>query len=131
MHAWLAFTAGILVVLGSLLILSVSLGIVYYGLDLQSEAILAIILFIVAGIALLLLYVGVKAQRKKIKTGQEALIGAKGIATSDLNPKGEVRVSGEFWQATAKDATINSGSEIEVVDLDGMFLVVRVIEQKA
>ena len=79
------------------------LGITYYGLALQIEVTLAVILLVVAGIVAWLFYVGVKAQFKRVKTGKEALIGAKGVATTDLKPKGEVRVLGEFWQAIAKD----------------------------
>ncbi|MCL4430007.1 MAG: hypothetical protein M1167_04565 [Chloroflexi bacterium] len=131
MHAWLTFLAGILVVVGGLLIFSASLGIAYYGLALQIEAAIAIILLTLAGIAAWLFYVGVKAQHKRVKTGKEALIGAKGVATTDLKPKGEVRVLGEFWQATAKDAPIANGDAIEVVDMEGMFLVVEPAQQKA
>jgi membrane protein implicated in regulation of membrane protease activity len=32
---------------------------------------------------------------------------------------------GEFWEATAKDSTIATGQAVEVVWLDGMFLVVK------
>ena len=130
MHAWLAFLAGILVVVGGLLIFSASIGIVYYGLALQMEAAIAIILLFVAGIAAWLFYVGVKAQHRRVKTGKEALIGAKGVATTDLKPKGEVRVLGEFWQAIAKDTTIAIGQAVEVVCLEGMFLVVKPTEEK-
>jgi membrane-bound serine protease (ClpP class) len=130
MHAWLAFLAGILVVVGGLLIFSASIGIVYYGLALQMEAAISIILLFVAGIAAWLFYVGVKAQHRRVKTGKEALIGAKGVATTDLKPKGEVRVLGEFWQAIAKDTTIAIGQAVEVVCLEGMFLVVKPTEEK-
>jgi membrane-bound serine protease (ClpP class) len=131
MHAWLGLLAGILVVVGGLLIFSASIGIAYYGLGLQIEVALAIILLITAGIAAWLSYVGVKAQYKRVKTGKEALIGAKGVATTDLKPKGEVRILGEFWQAIAKDNAIANGEAVEVVDMDGMFLVVKPTQQKA
>jgi membrane-bound serine protease (ClpP class) len=125
MHAWLAFIAGILVVVGGLLILSASLGIVFYGLALQIEVAVAIILLILAGITAWLFYVGIKAQHKRVKTGKEALIGSKGVASTDLKPKGEVRVLGEFWQATTKGVPIANGQPVEVVDMEGMFLVVK------
>ncbi len=130
MHAWLAFLAGVLVVVGGLLIVSASVGIQYYGLALQLEAVIAIILFVIAAITVWLFYVGVKAQYRRVKTGKEALIGAKGIATTDLAPKGEVRVLGEFWQATAKDKIIAEGQAVDVVDMEGMFLIVKPAEQK-
>jgi membrane-bound ClpP family serine protease len=130
MHTWLAFLAGILIVIGGLLIFSASIGIAYYGLTLQIEAAIAIILLLASGIAVWLFYVGFKAQYTKVKTGKEALIGAKGTATTDLKPKGEVRVLGEFWQAIAKDGPIINGGAVEVVCLEGMFLVVKPTEEK-
>jgi len=129
MHGWLAFLAGILIAVSGLLIVSASIGITFYGLALEIEALLAGILLIIAAIAAWLFYVGIKAQYKKVKTGREALIGAKGVAITDLKPKGEVRVMGEFWQATAKDTTIANGEAVEVVDMEGMFLVVKRAEQ--
>jgi membrane-bound ClpP family serine protease len=130
MHAWLAFIVGVLVVIAGLLVFGVSIGAEYYGLALQAEAALAIVLLVVAGIVAWIFYVGVKAQYKRVKTGKEALIGAKGVATTDINPKGEVRVLGEFWQAIAKDVEISKCQEVEVVELDGMFLVVKPSEEK-
>ena len=38
---------------------------------------------------------------------------------------------GEFWEATAKDATIAAGQAVEVVSMDGVYLVVKPAEQKA
>jgi membrane-bound serine protease (ClpP class) len=103
MHAWLGFLAGILIVAAGLLIISASLG-VAIGLAWEIAVVLAIILLVIAVIAAWLFYAGMKAQYKSVKTGKEALIGSKGVATSDLKPKGEVRVLGEFWQAIAKMA---------------------------
>jgi membrane-bound serine protease (ClpP class) len=77
-----------------------------------------------------MLYKGVKATLFKVKTGKEALIGARGTAVTDLKPVGEIRVVGEFWQATAKDEWIKKGEPIEVVGLEGMFLVVKPAKEK-
>jgi membrane-bound ClpP family serine protease len=65
-----------------------------------------------------------------VKKGKEALIGARGIATSDLKPNGEVRVMGEFWETAAKDTTITAGHAVEVVSKVGMYFVVKPAEQK-
>jgi membrane-bound serine protease (ClpP class) len=131
MHHGIAFFAGALIVIAAALFLSAGLGITYLGLDVQVEAVLAIILLVIAAILAWLLYAGVKAQYRRIKTGKEALIGAKGIVTTALEPKGEIRVLGEFWQATTKDGTIQVGADVEVVSMEGMFLVVKPAEQKA
>jgi len=131
MHAGLAFIIGILVTIGVLLFFAALSGATYYGIAIQVEETVAIALFIIAVIVAWIFYVGVKAQFKRVKTGKEALIGARGLATSDLKPKGEVRVMGEFWEATAKDTTIAVGQAVEVVGMEGMFLVVKPAEQKA
>ena len=131
MHAGLAFVIGILVTIAAFLFFAGISGTTYYGLAISVEVTLGITLIIVALIVAVIFYVGVKAQFRRVKTGKEALIGAKGIATTDLKPKGEVRVMGEFWEATAKDGEIVSGQAVEVVGMDGMFLVVKPTEQKA
>jgi membrane-bound ClpP family serine protease len=131
MHTGFAFLAGILVVLGVALIFAANFGVAYYGLEVQAESALAIILLVIAGIFTWLFYVGVKAQHIKIQTGKEALIGAKGVVTTELAPKGEIRVEGEFWQATTKDGVIPVGHDVEVVEMEDMLLVVKAIQQKA
>ena len=131
MHAGLAFVIGILVTIAAFLFFAGISGTTYYGLAVSVEVTLGITLIIVALIVGVIFYVGVKAQFIRIKTGKEALIGAKGIATTDLQPNGEVRVMGEFWEATVKDGEVATGQAIEVVGMDGMLLVVKPTEQKA
>jgi membrane-bound ClpP family serine protease len=131
MHAGLAFVIGVLVTIAAFLFYAAIFGTTYYGLAVSVEETLAVTLIIVALIIAVIFYVGVKAQFRRVKTGEEALIGARGIATTDIKPKGEVRVSGEFWQATARDGEIALGQAVEVVGLEGMFLVVKPAEQKA
>jgi membrane-bound serine protease (ClpP class) len=131
MHAGLAFLTGILVTISGFLFFAAISGTTYYGLAVQVEVTLAVMLTIVAVIIALIFYLGVKAQFKRVKTGKEALIGAKGIASTDLKPKGEVRVLGEFWEAITKDNEIITGQAVEVVGMEGMFLVVKPAEQKA
>ncbi|MGA3290715.1 MAG: NfeD family protein [Candidatus Bathyarchaeia archaeon] len=131
MHASLAFIIGVLVAIGAILLVAAVLGITYFGIAIPVEGSLAITLFVVALIIALIFYAGVKAQFRRVKTGKEALIGARGIVTSDLKPKGEVRVMGEFWEATAKDTTIATGQAVEVVSMEGVYLVVKLAEQKA
>jgi membrane-bound serine protease (ClpP class) len=131
MHAGIAFLIGILVAIAALLFFAAISGTTYYGLAVQVEVTVAVSLIIVALILVFIFYAGVKAQFRRVKTGKEALIGSRGIATSDLKPKGEVRVMGEFWEATAKDTAIAAGQVVEVVSMEGVFLVVKPAEQKA
>jgi membrane-bound ClpP family serine protease len=131
MHAGLAFIIGVLVTIATFLFFAAISGTTYYGIAISVELTLGIALVIVALIMAVIFYVGVKAQFRRVKTGKEALIGAKGITTSDLKPKGEVRVMGEFWEAIAQNTDIPTGQAIEVVGMNGMSLVVQSTEQKA
>jgi len=131
MHAGLAFIIGILVTIAAFLFFAAISGTTYYGLAISVELTLGVTLIVVALIVSVIFYIGIKAQFKRVKTGKEALIGTKGIATSDLKPKGEVRVMGEFWEATSKNGEIATGQTVEVVGMEGMFLVVKPAEQKA
>jgi membrane-bound ClpP family serine protease len=120
MHAGLAFVIGILVTIAAFLFFAAISGTTYYGLAISVELTLGVTFIIVALIVAVIFYVGFKA-----------LIGAKGTATTDLKPKGEVRVMGEFWEATSIDGEIASGQDIEVMDMEGILLVVKPTEQKA
>ncbi|MGD0450363.1 MAG: NfeD family protein [Candidatus Bathyarchaeia archaeon] len=131
MHAGLAFVIGILVTIAVFLFFAAISGTQFYGLAISVELTLGVTLIIVALIVAAIFYVGVKAQFRRVKTGKEALIGAKGVATTDLKPKGEVRILGEFWEAIAKDTAIIAGQDVEVVGMEGMFLLVKPTEQKA
>jgi membrane-bound serine protease (ClpP class) len=131
MHAGIAFVIGILVTIAAFLFFEGISGTAFFGLAVSVEVTVGITLIVVALIVGLIFYAGVKAQFRRVKTGKEALIGSRGITTSDINPKGEVRVMGEFWEATAKDVEIAAGQSVDVVGMDGMFLVVKPTEQKA
>jgi membrane-bound ClpP family serine protease len=130
MHAWLAFLGGVCAVVGALLLSAAFSGVSYYGIDAQMEIALAIIVIVIAILAAWILYKGVTANLATVKTGKEALIGSKGVAVTDLKPKGEIRVMGEFWQATVKEEQIANGEMVEVIGMEGMFLVVKRSEEK-
>jgi membrane protein implicated in regulation of membrane protease activity len=131
MQVSLGLLIGVLIAVGAFLLYVAFVGISFIGLTADGEAALAATLFAVAAIILVIFAEGFKAQFKRVKTGREALIGAAGTATTDLDPKGEVRVMSEFWEATAKDAKIPVGARVEVVGMDGLTLVVKAAEQKA
>jgi membrane-bound serine protease (ClpP class) len=133
MHDAVAFFAGICAVLGILLIVAAITRVNYTGLDTQTEVAMAIIVLALAVLAAWMLYKGLTAKAARVKTGQEALIGAQGIAVTDLKPKGEIRIMGEFWQATTEDkaTAIASGETVKVLRMEGMFLVVKPVKEKA
>ena len=71
-----------------------------------------------------------RANLSKIKTGKEALIGAFGVAVTDLNPEGSIRIVGEFWQAISEGDMIKSGETVKVTGMEGMRLTVIPIKEK-
>lgn len=75
----------------------------------------------------ILVGVGLRAQRGRIQTGQETLIGAPGTARSEINPHGQAQVRGELWSVElAEDAAaLKPGERLVVVAVEGIRLRVR------
>jgi len=67
---------------------------------------------------------GVRAQRRRVTTGREGLVGEEGSAKGDVHVTGSVFVHGEFWNATS-DEPISDGSRVEVMGVEGLKLKVR------
>jgi len=54
-----------------------------------------------AAITVILLQFVLAARRRKVVTGEAGMIGLWGVADTNLDPTGEVRVHGELWSARA------------------------------
>jgi membrane-bound serine protease (ClpP class) len=79
-------------------------------------------------VVLVILVVGQKVlavHRKNIETGAEAMQGAEGTASSDLNPSGKVAINGEFWNAESLSGEIKSGEKIVVESMDKFLVKVK------
>lgn len=59
------------------------------------------------------------------------LTGREGIAVSDLNPEGVVRVGGEDWSAISMNGPIARGGRVQVVEREGVRIGVWGIEAPA
>ncbi len=58
-------------------------------------------------------------------TGQEGLVGERGVAVTDLGTQaGQIFVHGEYWAAESEDR-IEKGASVVVDKVDGMRLRVR------
>jgi membrane-bound serine protease (ClpP class) len=66
------------------------------------------------------------AYESRVKTGTERLIGARGVAQGQLDPRGYVQVRGELWRAEAEPSNrpILPGSPIRVRAAHGLTLLV-------
>lgn len=83
-------------------------------------------LVVVMGAGVMLIgYKVVSNQRRKIETGNEAMVGLVGEARSAIGREGgKVFVRGENWQAVS-DEDIPAGAKVEVVQIEGLKLHVR------
>jgi membrane-bound serine protease (ClpP class) len=73
-----------------------------------------------------LAWIALKARRGKVLTGPQAMIGAKAIARTPLNPTGQVEIRGELWQASLHDPTsLTAGSVVRVRKVEGLTLIVE------
>lgn len=70
------------------------------------------------------LYLASKSAMLKVVTGAEGLIGALGIAQTELNPEGTVMVHGELWNAEC-DGKIEEGQPVVIEKLDGLKVMVK------
>jgi membrane-bound serine protease (ClpP class) len=66
----------------------------------------------------------VRGRRYPVVSGREALVGAAGVAVTDLAPQGQVRVKGEVWTATTPEPPIRQGEAVQVVAVEGLQLTV-------
>ncbi|MCL4304480.1 nodulation protein NfeD [bacterium] len=115
--------AGIVsMILGSLMLFQPGVTGVKVGLDVIIPAAIVTALFFVFVVGM-----GLRAQARKVVTGEEGLIGEIGTAISELSPEGKVSVHGEIWSARSTQ-TISRGQKIRVVRVDGMVLTVQPIE---
>jgi membrane-bound ClpP family serine protease len=60
---------------------------------------------------------GLKVQDDQVSGSVSvSIVGAEGVAVTDLVPGGVVRVRGENWSATLLNGTVKAGSPIQVIE---------------
>ena len=70
-------------------------------------------------------YKGAKAQKEKVKTGIEAMIGEKAVAYTDISLKGgKIMYGGEIWFAYSDD-DIKQGEEVIIEKVEGLKVKVK------
>lgn len=74
---------------------------------------------------LFIISMGVKAQRRKVATGLEALIGDTGEVVEMLAPAGTVLVQGEIWNAESLSSHINTGEKVRIKAMKNLKLYVE------
>ncbi len=67
---------------------------------------------------------GLRAQRRRVTTGSQGMVGLKAVVTERLAPGGRVRVGDEWWNAVSS-LPLEPGAEVEITGVDGLVLRVR------
>jgi membrane-bound serine protease (ClpP class) len=78
-----------------------------------------------AGIFVLAVSAGVRAQMQRPTTGVSGLLHVTGVAQTALDPEGQVMVRGELWTAVASAPAIPAGERVRVVGVEGLKLKVE------
>jgi membrane-bound serine protease (ClpP class) len=107
--------------LGSLMLFDVSIAGVKVSLSVIIPATIFTALFFLFAVGM-----GIRAQRRKVTTGREGLIGEVGTVVSPLTPMGTVLLHGELWTAVAS-TPIEKDQEVRVIAVDRMRLTVEPI----
>jgi membrane-bound serine protease (ClpP class) len=69
----------------------------------------------------------IRSRRRRVVTGREGLLGARGVVRREIEPgrPGIVLVQGELWQAVAAEGRIGVDETVLVQSIDGLRLTVR------
>ncbi len=121
-HGMLAIGGAVSTFLGSIMLIRTSSVLEFVEISwsvIFASVILTTFFFVV------ILGLGIKAQRRKPTTGAEGLTGESGDVIETLRPEGVVRVQGELWNAESLSGTIEKGSRIRVVKINGLKLFVE------
>ena len=71
---------------------------------------------------------------KKTTTNVFSIIGKKALVIKDIDPihsSGQIKLNGEVWSAeTENDEIIKEGSEVEVLKINGVKAIVKLVESE-
>jgi membrane-bound serine protease (ClpP class) len=82
-----------------------------------------------SAITMFLLSLAVRAQRGKVETGQQGMVGETGDAITPLAPEGKVFVHGEYWDAVALQP-VPAGARVRVTAIHQLKLTVEPVSQQ-
>lgn len=124
----LSVLGGIALVIGGILLFGDPTAPDLAGYEIRvSPWVLGIVSAAVLGMVGLLVWFALSAKKApKYSSPYEHVIGAMGVAATDLRPEGTVRVTGEPWSAASADGdVIRAGERVIVLDMEGLTLRVE------
>jgi membrane-bound serine protease (ClpP class) len=87
-----------------------------------TAAFVAFFIFVIAKV--------VQVHRARVMSGLPRVIGAHGLAVTDLTPRGVVWADGEEWTAEALDPPIAKGEEVKIVQVEGLLVKVERVKRR-
>lgn len=115
----LGFGGMVSFVIGSVML--VDTGVPGYGI---SPWLIGSVATVAGAIMMLIMAVVIRSRGQAAVTGGEAMLGASAIVLDWSDGAGHVRFQGEIWQARSDQQTLEIGLGVQVVDRDGLVLVV-------
>lgn len=109
-YGFLTFGGIVSLVLGSIMLFDSAIPALRVSWSVIVPTVIVTVLFFVFAITM-----GIKAQRNKITTGSEGMVGEEGEVITALDPQGRIKVGSEFWNAETDGDAIAEGEKIEVV----------------
>jgi membrane protein implicated in regulation of membrane protease activity len=85
---------------------------------------LAFAIIMVVTIIVVAILLTIRTHKSKVATGKEDLVGRKAVVRTALNPRGEVFVEDELWQAELESGTAAPDDEVVVTRVEGLKLYV-------
>jgi membrane-bound serine protease (ClpP class) len=118
-YGLLAIGGVISMLLGSLMLIKTDAE--FYQL---SWGVILPVIGLAAAFSLFIVGMGVSAMRRKPVTGTEEMVGLIGTAKTALDPRGQLSIHGEIWQAVS-DQPLKPGERAQVTKVEGLTLYVR------
>ncbi|MGA2525856.1 MAG: nodulation protein NfeD [Smithellaceae bacterium] len=84
---------------------------------------------LVSGFFIAVIWMAIKAQRRKHFTGTEAMIGAEAEVLTDIANEGKVFLKGQYWKATS-EKPIKKGAKVKILKVEGLSLIVDEIKNE-
>jgi membrane-bound serine protease (ClpP class) len=126
-YGMLSVAAVISLLLGSFMLIDIDSPL--EGVNISMSVIITTVL-VVSLLFILLIYLAVKAQRRKVESGKEGMLGEIGVVYSEIasNGTGVVKVHGEMWDAMLAPGFADSlpaGTQVKVVAVNNLKVVVQ------
>ncbi len=124
-HGLLTIGGIVAMIIGSIMLIDSPLPFMRVSLAVIIPSVLATAAFFVFAVGM-----GIRAQRRRVTTGSEGLVGELGVARTEILGDGTVFVRGELWSARS-DEQVAPGDAVEVLAVEGMRVKVRRRERGA